>query len=1204
MAEPSTAIAEAIPALMQAGPLLRTPDGNSTHVALFVHWSGAGGTTMWSALRKAARAYKNVRVAPVADGLSNGNVGPLARNSRWSESIRPGGQRMTCRDALQTSYQLFAIENPVAIPWTCAGVAYWTVLRDPVSRFMSRMFRNTREGVMGLDGIPTVLQALNHTVLLHTSLDTPGMPEFSGTPTVDNWYVRSLNGPSVYRLGLGQITTDHLEIAIKRLSKMNVVPIEQLSSPHFASLLGLPAVETRGRSSSFRTTRFSTQESAQLEYVMARLRHQNHLDLLLYNHSTQLFRERTVGLRESSSPPPGPSLPPPSPLPVPRLVWFLHLHKAGGTSFTDLATLNHETKRLSSNVPGATKDLHSHIELNWNGAQKQLRWPLIRSQTPLTGAAFAPRCISGSEQGGSLAANKVPSQSIDAEINRLIAANVTFVSSEHWFPDLSVYTMPPAVVLAVLIREPMQRLLSSYQFHNCGHGRCNTSEAAQCRFSEWSRAESNLYVRMLNGQPFGPSARVLGWSHDCTMEYSAHAVGDTELSVAKRALLSFQLVLTFDTLLARPQEISCAISRVLGWSHTVLPHSNSNRAPKQCPGGLTVEDWEVGAARDANRLDTDLYAHAMAVEYSILGRHRCHSQSSPGSETPREGGRGRASSVPYEALAADAEIANRSVIYRPGQTIPHVLHYTWPNKNFSFGEGEDPDGKEQRKILKAVETIRGSNAGWEVKVWTDEECFALMDAYFPEFMKEYKKLLDPRKLWDIARIVILYVHGGIYLDHDIECQPGVSFSAPGWADNATELLLPSETELDSKRQQLTAPRSQNPNVRSLNSTHSRGNYFMGSVPGHPFWRVYWRNVMDLLPKHKEVWVLDLTGPRQLSHSFQEYSRSGLPASVRVLLPHQMALPSQRGQWQCMHTRSISPAELQVDKLEYVSQQVKNYMNRIYKAEAAKSTKINGMQRSENGEAPWSVSDCNPCSRPITVHGGPAGATASRQRIVAVHVPKTGGTFVEKKLGLTRPCHATAVAIEACDPVSYAKAVSFGNLRNPVQRALSMYHYARQGGNGYQRDAWAKRLPFSKFVDGIRRRNDLVYAPQSYFLTGEPAADAAGGSAPPSLRVKRLLCLESIDKDWRDLVEAFGLEGWEVESTGKVIDRNFDVVKRKGKDQNESTTAIDNATMAQLHRLYKTDFILWHKHCNVDKAASQRAASVGTWVPRVPQTIVY
>ena len=168
----------------------------------------------------------------------------------------------------------------------------------------------------------------------------------------------------------------------------------------------------------------------------------------------------------------------------------------------------------------------------------------------------------------------------------------------------------------------------------------------------------------------------------------------------------------------------------------------------------------------------------------------------------------------------------------------------------------------------------------------------------------------------------------------------------------------------------------------------------------------------------------------------------------------------------------------------------------------------------------------------------------------------------------------------------------------------MYHYARQGGNGYQRDAWAKSLPFSKFVDGIRRRNDLVYAPQSYFLTGEPAADAAGGSAPPSLRVKRLLCLESIDKDWRDLVEAFGLEGWEVESTGKVIDRNFDVVKRKGKDQNESTTAIDNATMAQLHRLYKTDFILWHKHCNVDKAASQRAASVGTWVPRVPQTVVY
>ena len=221
-----------------------------------------------------------------------------------------------------------------------------------------------------------------------------------------------------------------------------------------------------------------------------------------------------------------------------------------------------------------------------------------------------------------------------------------------------------------------------------------------------------------------------------------------------------------------------------------------------------------------------------------------------------------------------------------------------------------------------MDTIRTNNIGWTVKVWTDEECFALMDAYFPEFMTKYRRKMNPRKLWDVIRIAILYVHGGIYLDHDIRCQPSVSFDAQGWVDNTTELLLPF-------KQAVSSQKTPDPTLRYLKMTHGRGNYFMGSVPGHPFWHVYWNNIMKLMPLHNELWTLEHTGPRQLSYSFDEYiGQSGIPATIRVLSVHQMATKGmlskclnrpnsqltrehwgQDCKWQCTHDWGISPAEL-------------------------------------------------------------------------------------------------------------------------------------------------------------------------------------------------------------------------------------------------------------------------------------------------------
>ena len=89
-----------------------------------------------------------------------------------------------------------------------------------------------------------------------------------------------------------------------------------------------------------------------------------------------------------------------------------------------------------------------------------------------------------------------------------------------------------------------------------------------------------------------------------------------------------------------------------------------------------------------------------------------------------------------------------------------------------------------------------------------------MKEHFPSLYPSWSKLRPRLKMWDAVRPAILFVHGGIYLDHDIECDEGVHFS--NWITATTRLLLREPIE-DSKK---------------------LGNHFMGSCPGHSLWMLY------------------------------------------------------------------------------------------------------------------------------------------------------------------------------------------------------------------------------------------------------------------------------------------------------------------------------------------------------------------------------
>ena len=55
--------------------------------------------------------------------------------------------------------------------------------------------------------------------------------------------------------------------------------------------------------------------------------------------------------------------------------------------------------------------------------------------------------------------------------------------------------------------------------------------------------------------------------------------------------------------------------------------------------------------------------------------------------------------------------------------IPRVFHFIWPNKKFTF------DAKhtvEETETHRYVSRLKGLHRGWEVHVWTDDECEELV----------------------------------------------------------------------------------------------------------------------------------------------------------------------------------------------------------------------------------------------------------------------------------------------------------------------------------------------------------------------------------------------------------------------------------------------------------------------------------------------
>ena len=178
--------------------------------------------------------------------------------------------------------------------------------------------------------------------------------------------------------------------------------------------------------------------------------------------------------------------------------------------------------------------------------------------------------------------------------------------------------------------------------------------------------------------------------------------------------------------------------------------------------------------------------------------------------------------------------------------FPKVLHQTWKTSAIP------------PEMAKYVASWKRHNPEWTLRLWTDGEILRLIKAEMPYFAETALTLFDSGvERADIARYVILYLHGGVYADLDMEALQPIGPLLERHALSGTGVVLGAEPTEHARAQ----------GGRNLLVC----NAVIASVKGHPFWREVFahieRKAKELAAsKAKGSWVspVDTTGPVMLT----------------------------------------------------------------------------------------------------------------------------------------------------------------------------------------------------------------------------------------------------------------------------------------------------------------------------------------------------
>lgn len=167
--------------------------------------------------------------------------------------------------------------------------------------------------------------------------------------------------------------------------------------------------------------------------------------------------------------------------------------------------------------------------------------------------------------------------------------------------------------------------------------------------------------------------------------------------------------------------------------------------------------------------------------------------------------------------------------------IPLLIHQIWI-------QGAD---KLPAHLLAEVQHCRKVNSNFKHHVWSEAEILPLLASVNPRYVQMYQGYEKYAQKADLARYVILYVHGGIYLDTDMVCHKNL-------------------TPFTRHDVFFTAP----PLYKIVKSIQ---NCIIGIEPKHPLMAV----ILDLCSQRQSVpSIMKSTGPKMIYDAVKIYSKTG------------------------------------------------------------------------------------------------------------------------------------------------------------------------------------------------------------------------------------------------------------------------------------------------------------------------------------------
>lgn len=193
------------------------------------------------------------------------------------------------------------------------------------------------------------------------------------------------------------------------------------------------------------------------------------------------------------------------------------------------------------------------------------------------------------------------------------------------------------------------------------------------------------------------------------------------------------------------------------------------------------------------------------------------------------------------------------------------------------------------------------------------------------------------------------------------------------------------------------------------------------------------------------------------------------------------------------------------------------------------------------------------------------------KILFIHIPKNAGSSIAKGLGFEITTHIKASEIEESYNVNFFKdKFSFAIVRNPVERFLSLYHYARMEISLYHNNINPSNSLYGKHLDYDILKDASLYECALLLTQNKLLHDKSWNQWEPQYTwiynklneklIPNVYKIEELKYLEKDIYSKFN------------INLNLAVLNKSNKLQEINN--LDNKTISILKEYYKQDFELF------------------------------